>query len=86
MTTYETIYCSATFKMRADFAEASSPIHAGDADGNWTSTPYKVIDFAHKPEAAMRQLLIEAERDGGELDDYVEDEIKVAVEGIRVAS
>ena len=43
-----------THAVRANFAEASSPIYSLTCDGDWTSTGRQVADYAHRPMAALR--------------------------------
>ena len=83
MTIYKTTVFGDEYQMRANFAEASCSIQVDSEDG-WETTPYQVADFRHRPESAMRQLLTEYIRMGGD-DPESEDmasAIKDAIEGM----
>lgn len=82
MATYETKCWGDTYRLAANFAEASSPVKVEDVDGNWQSTQYQVADFRHRPEAAMRRILEETAAMGDDPDDE-EDAIEAAVESMR---
>jgi hypothetical protein len=83
MATYEATIWGETYRMRADFAEASSPIQTQDAEGNWISTPYQVADFGHRPQDAMGDLLAEGAREGGMIDNGTMVEIDAAVADMK---
>lgn len=58
-TTMETVTCTIwgdTFRLRANWAEASSQVERETEDG-WKQTGYQVADFCHSPERAMRREL-----------------------------
>ena len=65
MPTYTATIFGDKYRMRANFVEASCSIQVDNVDG-WETTPYQVANFQHRPEVAMRQLLSEYIRMGGD--------------------
>ena len=76
--TRSTIIWGDTYSLRANWADASSPIERETEDG-WQPTGYQVADFAHSSEAAMREELRQAVVSGDDPDDW-SDEIDAAIE------
>lgn len=85
MTTYKTTIVGDTYQMRANFAEASCPIQIANEYG-WLTTPYQVAYFLHRPGLAMRQLLEEYVRDGGDNPDEFASQIADAVDAMDVVA
>jgi hypothetical protein len=46
-----------TIEIRADFAQASSPIQARHDGGEWVSTPFQVADARHRRRNALKLVL-----------------------------
>ena len=72
------------YRLRANFAEASSPIMRDSEDG-WKPTGRQVADYSHSPEDAMREELgtqVGASGDDAEgLRDEIDDAVKSMVVG-----
>ncbi len=81
-TVFETRFAGDTYRLRANFAEATCAIDrdtsCGD-EGGWEPTGKQVADYGHHPEGAMFDELCEAVRTSGEDPDDYEDEIEEAV-------
>ena len=71
------------FELRADWAQASSPIERGNHEDGWSGTGNQVADFSHDEQAAMRYELINSVRAGGDDPDdpRIADEIEEALRG-----
>ena len=69
------------FELRADWAQASSPIERGNHEDGWSGTGNQVADFSHDEQAAMRYELINSVRAGGDDPDdpRIADEIEEAL-------
>jgi hypothetical protein len=84
ITTYTVQIWGETHRIRADWANAGSPVMAEDADNNWSGSPMhgmQVADFRHDPDAAIRQYLREMAVAGGDDPDApdVAEEIEAAI-------
>lgn len=66
MTTYTAYIWDDTFKIRADWSNASSSVQRLSEYGEWEPTGKQVADYAHRPAAAMRDHLSEVVRAGGD--------------------
>jgi len=51
------LHTGETLRIRANLADASAPI-LYEADGVWYSTPYQSADARHRPQEALRLVLI----------------------------
>jgi hypothetical protein len=56
-TKYQSHKTGETIEIRADFAQASSPIQARYDGGDWEPTPYQVADARHRNRTALRLVL-----------------------------
>ena len=67
MTTYRVRLPFASFLLRADFAQASSPLEVNydpdEGDDSWGPTPYQVADARHEPSQAARLAVQDCGRD-----------------------
>lgn len=73
-----------TYKLRGDFAEASSQIERLDADGEWQATGWQAAQFTHRPHLAMEMELETSIEAGGDDPEDFRDEINAAVEAMDV--
>lgn len=78
MATYTVTILDETYRMRADFNEAASPIQFEDFDGSWYSEGKQVADFAHRPDSAMREFLLDCVADSGYAD-QIDEAVKAMV-------
>lgn len=80
-TTYTATVWGDTYRLRADWAEAASPIERDTAEGGWAPTGWQVADYRHRPADAMRAELGRMElATGSDLqDERVQDEIDLAI-------
>ena len=44
-------------EIRADFAQASSPLQVRYDGGDWVGTQYQVADARHRPQEALRLVI-----------------------------
>ena len=67
-TTYTASWYGETYRIAADFAQASDAVLVEDADGNWPPIcgGLQVADFRHDPASAMRHLLTHCAILGGD--------------------
>ncbi len=65
--THTTTFCGCTAAIRANWAEASSPVETNWDGNGWVPTGQQVADYSHRPAAAMRALLTDP-GDDGEID------------------
>ncbi len=79
--TYETVCWGQTYRVRANWAQASSPVEVQYEDGDWMGDPHgrQVADFRHWPERAMRDWIAAGE------DDSATDDIDEAVARMTAA-
>jgi len=67
------------YGVRADWAQASSPVQSLGEDG-WHNTGRQVADFRHSDAAALRWVLEEAAKVSGDLGDEATAEISKAID------
>jgi hypothetical protein len=82
MDTYEAKFFGDIYRIRGNFAEASSPIQIEGGDG-WETTQYQVSNFQHSAHFAMRHFLRESVRASGYDPDECDDLINEAVEEMQ---
>lgn len=75
MTTYRTTCWGDEYEVSADWSQASSPVDGPDGGR-------QVADYRHSPAAAMRDLLEQVVRFGGDDPEGVADEIDEAIDGM----
>ena len=66
MTIYETKCWGDTYAIRADWAQAASPVQQRDDDGQWIPTGWQVANVRHSSELAMRRVLMQIARTSGD--------------------
>lgn len=84
-TTYAATIWGDTYRIRANFAEASCHIEHEGEPGEWSPWGRQVADFGHDPEDAMTEYLREmavASGDDPEGDEDIADEITEAVDSM----
>lgn len=79
---YTTQVFGEKFGISANFAQAGDTIFTLDAYGQWISTQYQVADFRHSSDEAMRRMIEEFIRDGGDDPADFADEINKAINNI----
>lgn len=86
-TIYSATIWGETYRIRANFAEASCQIEHESEPGEWFPWGRQVADFSHNPETAMNQYLREMVQESGEDpdEDYIADEITEAVDNMTTA-
>ena len=80
--TYTATIWSDTYRLRANWAEASSPIER-ETEFGWDATGAQVADYGHSPARAMRAELEAAAHASGDASERMRVAIEHAIVGMR---